>query len=79
MPNTFCFVSQWFLEGDVLPCLMSLLEDDNEQCCAKGWLAISSLVRNFPDGERDFVAAGGLPKLLKVATGRNNGIRRYAT
>lgn len=58
---------------------MNLLADENEQCCAKGWLAISSLVRNFADGERKFIAAGGLSKLLTVATGNNNGIRRYAT
>lgn len=39
--------SQEFLAADVLTSVLPLL-DDSPQCCAKGLLAISSLVREFP-------------------------------
>lgn len=67
---------QWFLKDGVLPPLMRLLEDDNELCRAKGWLATSSLVRNFPDAEEAFLRQGGATKVLTAASDTNNSIRR---
>ncbi|GMH40325.1 hypothetical protein BSKO_08229 [Bryopsis sp. KO-2023] len=71
-------VQQWFRESGVLPPLMKLLTDENDMCRLRGWLAISSLIRNYPEGEKIFLSAGGSRLLLEAASSQNDKIRRRA-